>query len=622
MLNTIETSLSVKAHQLGAVVGSWLFSRPVESDEQYTINQWNQALNKVRGEWFGEGVKNEDVANILGAFGRIIHALKIDVVGEFFAKNKVARGAVVGMVGAGLGLAAYDQAFGSGADHVLAMGDHGIDKNVNNADTPIVMIKTIPEHHLVIDEKVKDPSFFIVDQESVVNTIDATRIVENYGLADVDRVVSKKYNDPTLPESQRILIEKVVGAVNAQSATGEILAVNSEMAAIQLQDTHLTTVNSLEVGRRGGMKYVVDNEVNIVVGLSTTGQLFAVFGATPEGDLTGLVSGDEGLAISPLVWGDGESSGSLGIYIDGKFVTVFDEAGKVELHSNDVDGSLVDAKFVPGFLTGYESPDLVSLREKIGTESGGKYAVVDEGGVWSSETSELVPGLNVDKNGKMWMTLPSGERLIIDAKDVSFDDQGKMNIAGYKLENSMWVEFSLIESPVGQATKEVLVGLNVPLESLNYEIVNGIFTCTEKSTGDVVCEDGVLTLDFLQEVLSETSLVGGPTQTPNPNSGRPNQAPNGSDIKDFSVKLVALFRSTYLEVTGQDSRITGDRQNGRIERILIGEDKWAVAVGEKIDGNVIFNYLIFEPSGKPGEVRWFPILPVPANQIDSIWADN
>ncbi len=293
-------------------------------------------------------------------------------------------------------------------------------------------------------------------------------------------------------------------------------------------------------------------------------------------------------------------------------LTFLDETGNV--HSVDDD----DIAFYPGFGT-------------IVTDNDGWY-------MWNDMTDKWVLMSQADSYGGTQFA--NGEVLYdVDGKYVIADENNYYWVEGIEEGDKLtvitedgrywiwdidqgWTEYPLIEWPEGQATKTVLLDLNVPLDSLEYEIVNGVFKCVEKNTGKVVCEDGVMTLDFLQEALSDSDLVGGPIQLPNPNSGRPNQAPNGSKIKDFSVKLVALFRSTYQEVTGEDSRITGDRQNGRIERILIGEDKWAVAVGEKIDENVIFNYLIFEPSGKPGEVRWFPILPVPAEQIDSIWADN
>lgn len=142
----------------------------------------------------------------------------------------------------------------------------------------------------------------------------------------------------------------------------------------------------------------------------------------------------------------------------------------------------------------------------------------------------------------------------------------------------------------------------------------------EKSTGEEVGRDGLLTLDFMQEVLSDADLVGGPQEKPNPNASRRNYPYQYGPIPAFSVELATRFRSEFKEVTGTDSRLTGDPKNGRKEMILIGDNHWMNAMGEEIDGTVLFNYVVFRTKTDPTKIKWFEILP--SKGTDYIWNDE
>lgn len=142
----------------------------------------------------------------------------------------------------------------------------------------------------------------------------------------------------------------------------------------------------------------------------------------------------------------------------------------------------------------------------------------------------------------------------------------------------------------------------------------------EKSTGEEVGRDGLLTLDFMQEVLSDADLVGGPQEKPNPNASRRNYPFEYGPIPGFSVELASQFRKEYMEITGKDSRLTGDPKNGRMEMILVGEDHWMTAMGEKVDGKVMFNYVVFRTKTDPTKIKWFEILP--SKGTDYIWNDE
>lgn len=275
-------------------------------------------------------------------------------------------------------------------------------------------------------------------------------------------------------------------------------------------------------------------------------------------------------------------------------------------------------------------PQFTALQNEI-IDTSTRFTLQADGLIYDGEIP--VPGITVALDGTMTISV-NNETVIIDSADMSFDDEEGITIEGYSFEDKNpadgvegeWVAMVIPEkTEMGIEILGIMQNLGVDVGengTVALQMDGNSVVCIEKITGDIVCRDGVLTLDFLQEALSASDLVGGPQELPDPNSGRPNQIVYGSPIKEFSVRLVSLFREQFIEVTGKDSRLTGDRQNGRIERVLIGENYWAVAVGEKIGDEVLFNYLAFEPRDKPGEVDWYQIIPVPADKFDQIWADN
>ncbi len=145
----------------------------------------------------------------------------------------------------------------------------------------------------------------------------------------------------------------------------------------------------------------------------------------------------------------------------------------------------------------------------------------------------------------------------------------------------------------------------------------------EKSTGEEVGRDGLLTLDFMQEALSRTDLVGGPQEKPNPNSSRRNMPYRYGAIPGFSVELASKFIAQFKEVTGNDWLITGNPKNGRMEMIKVGLDSWMITLGETPDGiskNTIFKYIVFETHDE--KIKWFEILPATVKDVDDMWKDE
>ena len=142
----------------------------------------------------------------------------------------------------------------------------------------------------------------------------------------------------------------------------------------------------------------------------------------------------------------------------------------------------------------------------------------------------------------------------------------------------------------------------------------------EKATGEEVGRDGLLTLDFMQEALSRTDLVGGPQEKPNPNASRPNYPFEYGAIPGFSVELASQFIKEFKESTGSDYTVTGDPKNGRKEMIKIGDNHWMNAEGEKIDGKVTYTYVVFRTKADPTKIKWYEILP--SQRVDDIWNDE
>ncbi len=180
---------------------------------------------------------------------------------------------------------------------------------------------------------------------------------------------------------------------------------------------------------------------------------------------------------------------------------------------------------------------------------------------------------------------------------------------------------SIINTEAGQFVQKIMVDLKIPEGELDLKLVDGKLVCTEVATGDVVCdENGLFTLDYMQEVLTRLDIVGGPSELPDRNSGRPNQIKYGSPIKAYSVQMAIDFRQAYIDQFGIDP-FDGSLQNGKIERILIGNDKWATAMGKPENGESVFRNLAFRLEADPSKVVWYPISPTTASQIDAIWSD-
>lgn len=240
------------------------------------------------------------------------------------------------------------------------------------------------------------------------------------------------------------------------------------------------------------------------------------------------------------------------------------------------------------------------------------YGIEDGQYVFVNGRLELVEGSATIESGTTVVTFQKTDGSGIEAEWVPGVDGGK------------WVVVLTPENTeVGKTTMVILDELGVTYGEngiVELKMDGDSVICVEKATSEIVCRDGALSLDFIQEALSRTEgLVGGPHQAPNPKGSRPNQPPGGSLIGTYAVNMAAQFRTEYRLKFGVDP--WGETiLNGRIEYILIGDDTWGVAAGSMQDGVAVFENFVFRPKADESQIKWYPILPV--NKVDWIWKDE
>ena len=150
------------------------------------------------------------------------------------------------------------------------------------------------------------------------------------------------------------------------------------------------------------------------------------------------------------------------------------------------------------------------------------------------------------------------------------------------------------------------------------------YTCDEAG----ICKDaagveffnattGNYEFNWLQPVLANSGILGGPQTAPDPNSGLRKNASNDLAM-DYIVPLIHTFRTISVEKLGTDPLV--DDKIGAIFPILLDTENnyWGVAAGYRVYGVPQYKYLIY--TNNLNEVESIMINPVNNMQVLNYWA--
>jgi len=369
-----------------------------------------------------------------------------------------------------------------------------------------------------------------------------------------------------------------------------------------------------------------------------------IIGGISNGYLTGLkLVPDESVVALDLVIQDGK----YGIVTSNGFLPIFDTNSDNTLNANSIDAS---TEFVAyngeavavgpvAVVTTTAAPDLNSdslnpiSQEFLDFQSqvaanGMENTVGNDGVIRNGKGVEYL-GINANLTTGEITIMVNGVPVVIDADKVSITDNG-ISVDGYNYDGASgnFTEGFNLESWASTTEHGAEFVSNLDLWNVPQDIQDSIKCegnlCYD-ADGNVIFDasTGQYGLDFLQEALSTWGGVGGPQQKPDPRASRKNYPYLDGPIPAFTVKLTKDFRTQFLEVTGTDSRLTGDPSNGKIERILVGEKSWIVAIGEKMsDGKVVYSHVAYRAIGDEVGTYWIPILPSITGDLDEIWDDE
>jgi hypothetical protein len=87
-------------------------------------------------------------------------------------------------------------------------------------------------------------------------------------------------------------------------------------------------------------------------------------------------------------------------------------------------------------------PEFIALQETIAS-SGERFTLQANGTIWDGENKVALPGVRVDRNGVMTITV-NGEQITLDPSKVILDDENGFSYPGYEQNaNGEWVEVEL-----------------------------------------------------------------------------------------------------------------------------------------------------------------------------------
>ncbi len=144
------------------------------------------------------------------------------------------------------------------------------------------------------------------------------------------------------------------------------------------------------------------------------------------------------------------------------------------------------------------NPQFSALQDQIAA-SGERFTLNPDGTVQDGATA--IPGLQVDKNGKVTITV-NGEPVEIDSSIMNFDDENGLSIDGFKDTdaNGDWEPAQeIITTEMGKATQAALDSIGVPDGVVELKMEGDSVVCIEVATGNEVCRDGILNQKFVEE---------------------------------------------------------------------------------------------------------------------------
>ena len=266
-------------------------------------------------------------------------------------------------------------------------------------------------------------------------------------------------------------------------------------------------------------------------------------------------------------------------------------------------------------------PEVLALQQQVAA-NGTKYSLGSDG-ILKDETGEQVKGIEINPaTGEITIMVNDAE-VTIEADKVSISDGG-ITIEGYAFDvvtgNSV---IDLASSEAAQPTMTLLNELGVTVGAdgiVDLQMDGDTVVIIEKSTGEDVGRDGLLTLDFMHEVLSRSGLVGGLQAPANPRSSRINQPKDGGSVDSYALDLKKQFNLEFINQFGVDT-IGVTKRDANYEILLVRDDFWIEAIGTKQNGIAVYEYVTFRPRNNDEAIKIYQILPY-EGKVDKIWSDD
>lgn len=141
-------------------------------------------------------------------------------------------------------------------------------------------------------------------------------------------------------------------------------------------------------------------------------------------------------------------------------------------------------------------------------------------------------------------------------------------------------------------------------------------TCRDKE-GKIISQNQNYDLNFLQDVLVEAGLIGGPSMKPvmasYPGEGMI-PAPTNDVTVNFAAPMIAQFRAEFANKNGEGSLY--EKSNGKIYPIMVDEaNHWGVVAGERVGEVTTFKFFIYRPMDNEKSVKWMSLIPFDASLL-------
>ncbi len=531
-LDGFEKVGSVDIGKTADIVSHFLFDEG-KPTETYSKEDWENTLKEVKNG--REGVKTHWI--VAGALATLC-ALPAIVrnFGETMASNpKMVK--AIGAVYLGLTL------LGIANTEVKAMAidddkdgdDLGDDSGIDNSHGQFY----------IGAETHKNPSYIVLDPEEKASFDlgPTTRIVESFGLADVDRVVEVPYvlqpagSDADAIKSNLKLEYVAAGLTldSTQEATG-FTFLPTGMVAIEFQDTNFVQVSPAENNGRGGVTHgnVIDSSSIIVGRESNSGQLFAVMAVDGSGNLTGVKTGLESLESLPMEFGPIGTNleSSLGVWVGGSFEPLINTDGTIFIPTDDIDVKpMIPAGSVDiGLLKDYIPPQYANVNTMFNEHD---YVINSEDGTVSRD-GVAVSGFRVDRNGNMTVEV-DGEQVSVEMTDIELDGDEGMRVNGkiYDADTDSWIEYvsPVLSTEAGLATQAILDQIGVPEGVVELQMKGDDVVCIDVATGEVACKNGEFAAKFAKEY---AKLYGDAKATPyGPKTGNVPSGTATDEVKNY-----------------------------------------------------------------------------------------